>query len=242
MKLGTLVQGIEMTIDDFFAAINNGNALRPESHTPHPPASAEMIEEWEKECSMTLPADFAAMLRRSNGIGLHQDWEDGETLFFEGAFYFYSLDEIRPAELLMCGKEDDDGFSSWLAIGEGPDCQMYFVFDAARRRYLSVSPIMPEKAVDLGPSIGPILQMIDPAPDFSRIRCPLCRWRPIASSLWSCEGEEHLEHFFDGCGTAWNTFNTHGLCPGCGHRWRWTACLNCDGWSPQEEWYSKESD
>jgi SMI1 / KNR4 family (SUKH-1) len=231
-----------MTIDDFFAAINTGNALRPGSHTPHPPASAEMIEEWEKECSMTLPVDFIAILRRSNGIGLHQDWEDGEPLFIEGAFYIYSLDEIRSAELLMCGEDDEDRFSSWLVIGEGPYNQLYFVFDTVSRRYLSISPLVPDKAADIGPSIGPILQMIDPAPDFSRIRCPRCYWRPIASSLWYCEGEEHLEHFFDGCGTAWNTFNTHGLCPGCGHQWGWTECLHCEGLSPHEEWYTKESE
>jgi hypothetical protein len=29
---------------------------------------------------------------------------------------------------------------------------------------------VPDKAADIGPSIGPILQMIDPSPDLGRIR------------------------------------------------------------------------
>ena len=74
-------------------------------------------------------------------------------------------------------------------------------------------------------------------PDFGRIRCPLCRWRPRASSRWFCGDCGHPEYFYGGCGTAWNTFVTRGLCPGCNHQWRWTACLSCDGWSPHEEWY-----
>jgi hypothetical protein len=85
-------------------------------------------------------------------------------------------------------------------------------------------------------------QLDDEKPDFSRIRCPLCRWRPAASSLWYCDDCGYPEYFFDGCGTAWNTFATRGLCPGCGHQWRWTACLNCAGWSLHEEWYTKERD
>jgi hypothetical protein len=77
--------------------------------------------------------------------------------------------------------------------------------------------------------------------DFSRIRCPLCHWQPNASSLWYCGDCGHPEYFFNGCGTEWNTFTTRGLCPGCGHQWRWTSCLDCYVWSPHEEWYTKES-
>ena len=79
-------------------------------------------------------------------------------------------------------------------------------------------------------------------PDFSRIRCPLCHWRPRASSRWFCDDCGYPEHFFDGCGTTWNTFNTRGLCPGCAHQWRWTACLRCDGWSLHEAWYLKQGE
>jgi hypothetical protein len=39
-----------------------------------------------------------------------------------------------------------------------------------------------------------------------RIRCPLCDWEPRRFDRWECF-----------CGTAWNTFDTGGRCPGCGH-------------------------
>jgi hypothetical protein len=78
------------------------------------------------------------------------------------------------------------------------------------------------------------------APDFGRIRCPACRWRPNASSRWACGDCGHPEHFYGGCGAVWNTFDTRGRCPGCGHLWRWTRCLSCRAWSPHEDWYEKE--
>ncbi|HZI17046.1 MAG TPA: hypothetical protein VEY09_00480 [Pyrinomonadaceae bacterium] len=83
----------------------------------------------------------------------------------------------------------------------------------------------------------------DEAPDCGRIRCPLCRWRPRASDRWVCYGGgTPPEHFSGGCLAEWNTFETRGLCPGCGHQWRWTACLACEGWSPHEDWYAREED
>ena len=77
-------------------------------------------------------------------------------------------------------------------------------------------------------------------PDFRLIRCPYCQWKPTPSSLWRCVDQGHPEYFADGCGTAWNTFITRGLCPGCDHHWHWTACLQCATWSPHEEWYVDE--
>jgi hypothetical protein len=73
--------------------------------------------------------------------------------------------------------------------------------------------------------------------EFSRIRCPLCRWQPQRSDLWYCGDRGHPEYFFEGCGTMWNTFTTRGLCPGCRHQWRYTTCLRCKGWSLHEHWY-----
>lgn len=75
-------------------------------------------------------------------------------------------------------------------------------------------------------------------PYFSRIRCPHCKWQPKSSSLWYCGNSGYPEFYFDGCGTAWNTFFTKGLCPGCNHQWRWTACLHCSQWALHEEWYT----
>ncbi|MCY7374611.1 MAG: hypothetical protein LH472_01400 [Pyrinomonadaceae bacterium] len=73
--------------------------------------------------------------------------------------------------------------------------------------------------------------------DFSRIRCPLCRWQPRTSSRWFC-GDADL-HF--GCGTAWNTFDTRGRCPGCHYRWQKTDCLRCGKSSPHEAWYAEST-
>jgi hypothetical protein len=58
------------------------------------------------------------------------------------------------------------------------------------------------------------------------IRCPQCKWTPRTKSLWSCK-----------CGHHWNTFDTRGLCPGCGHQWEITGCLQCRAVSPHAEWY-----
>jgi len=82
---------------------------------------------------------------------------------------------------------------------------------------------------------------IEDSVDFSRIRCPLCKWRPTPAHRWFCAQCDYPEFFADGCGACWNTFSTRGRCPGCGHQWRWTACLNCSGWSPHENWYEKKS-
>jgi len=73
--------------------------------------------------------------------------------------------------------------------------------------------------------------------DFNRIRCPLCKWQPNPQSRWYCVSCDYPEYFYDGCGATWNTFATRGRCPGCSHRWRWTSCVRCAGWSRHEHWY-----
>lgn len=70
-----------------------------------------------------------------------------------------------------------------------------------------------------------------------RIRCPLCDWTPAPSSKWCCYGEGTPEPPFEWCGTTWNTFQTRGRCPGCSHKWTWTSCLHCGGFSLHEDWY-----
>ena len=74
---------------------------------------------------------------------------------------------------------------------------------------------------------------------FSRVRCPLCAWRPNPSSRWCCDPSATPEPYFAGCGTLWNTFSTRGQCPGCDHQWRWTSCLQCEGWSLHQDWYEE---
>jgi hypothetical protein len=74
---------------------------------------------------------------------------------------------------------------------------------------------------------------------FGGIRCPLCHWRPSLSSRWRCDCGGTPEPFFAGCGMVWNTFSTHGCCPGCSHQWRWTSCLRCGQSSLHEDWYEE---
>jgi hypothetical protein len=68
--------------------------------------------------------------------------------------------------------------------------------------------------------------------DGGRIRCPKCGWEPVKEDLWSCNPE--------GCGHLWNTFETHGVCPGCNRQWEHTSCLRCHQWSKHDDWYAKD--
>jgi len=62
----------------------------------------------------------------------------------------------------------------------------------------------------------------------SKIYCPKCSWVPSAGDLWQC---------LPSCGCLWNTFETAGTCPNCGHHWEETACPRCKEWSPHICWY-----
>lgn len=75
-----------------------------------------------------------------------------------------------------------------------------------------------------------------------RVRCPTCGWQPGRFDHWSCLETGPPEHFAPGCGTAWNTFETRGRCPGCDHQWRWTICLSCASWARHEDWYAPEDE
>jgi hypothetical protein len=112
-----------------------------------------------------------------------------------------------------------------------PRSRRLIVIFSLFRRVLS-----PERTIDS------VSRLKDEVPDFSRIRCPLCRWRPNASSIWCCADNDDPEHFYGGCGARWNTFITRGLCPGCAHLWHWTACLSCEGWSPHDDWYAVDGE
>jgi hypothetical protein len=99
-----------------------------------------------------------------------------------------------------------------------------------------------QRSLTPGDEAGVVEESGDETPDAGRVRCPLCGWRPQSSSLWGCDDCGHPEYFYGGCGRVWNTFDTGGLCPGCGHRWRWTSCLYCGGWSLHEDWYAPAPD
>jgi hypothetical protein len=66
-------------------------------------------------------------------------------------------------------------------------------------------------------------------PELSGIRCPKCMWTPRTKFLWTCK-----------CGQCWNTFDTHGLCPGCGYQWEITGCFQCGATSPHLDWYLRQ--
>jgi hypothetical protein len=101
----------------------------------------------------------------------------------------------------------------------------------------------PYLALKRSPSIEftiDIASLLDEKEFFAGIRCPLCEWRPDDSCLWCCAREGTPEPPFPACGAVWNTFRTHGRCPGCSHQWTWTSCLRCSGWSLHEDWYEDE--
>lgn len=112
----------------------------------------------------------------------------------------------------------------------------------SRLYYLAVLFSLFQRSIPEEESAGEFIAADEEAADFGRIRCPLCKWRPKASSLWYCGDCWHPERFMDGCGMEWNTFDTRGLCPGCGHQWRWTSCLSCWEWTLHEDWYAGEDE
>jgi hypothetical protein len=67
-----------------------------------------------------------------------------------------------------------------------------------------------------------------------RIRCPKCDWEPDESCRWLC----------DVCSTKWNTFDTHGECPGCGKVYKETSCFarkgGCGQMSLHDDWYEEQ--
>ena len=63
----------------------------------------------------------------------------------------------------------------------------------------------------------------------TRIRCPRCGWEPGRHDRWICR-----------CFHVWNTFDTRGVCPGCGYQWLETQCLRCKVMSRHEDWYVVE--
>lgn len=98
------------------------------------------------------------------------------------------------------------------------------------------------KRADVRPDLGVFTIPRDQENEgFDRIRCPLCDWRPTPASTWCCFGEGTPEPPFEWCGTIWNTFTTHGRCPGCRHQWQWTSCLRCGGFSLHDDWYECEN-
>jgi Zn-dependent protease len=60
------------------------------------------------------------------------------------------------------------------------------------------------------------------------LECPVCKNAPPLGDLWRCSN----------CGTGFDTFATHGVCPNCASHFAATRCLDCGRMSPIEQWYA----
>jgi Zn-dependent protease len=56
--------------------------------------------------------------------------------------------------------------------------------------------------------------------------CPTCNTAPPLGEFWKC-GK---------CGQAFDTFQTHAVCPHCGAQYAQTRCLDCGRQHPMNEW------
>ena len=65
------------------------------------------------------------------------------------------------------------------------------------------------------------------------VACPGCGYVPSAYDKWICAP--------DGCGHAWNTFDTGARCPECDAQFAWTACPGCTRTYPHRAWYRQQS-
>jgi hypothetical protein len=150
-------------IDSFFARIDTQNAERPGAHTLHPGLTDAELANWQfQHAGERLPGDLAALLRRSNDLGTWQDWYDGEPIFDEGAYRFFPLEGIKPADEAMYGKPVDHPRvrKSWRAMCIGPDSSVFYGFDAETLHFWRFEPILPEESEELGLGIGPVLDEV----------------------------------------------------------------------------------
>jgi Zn-dependent protease len=56
--------------------------------------------------------------------------------------------------------------------------------------------------------------------------CPTCKTSPPLGPYWRCAN----------CGQAFDTFESHAVCPHCSARYPNTQCLNCGGQHPLSDW------
>lgn len=160
-EFGTLLPA--MTIDEFFERIEKENNQRHGTHTLFPALTDIELQSWKaKHRNARLPADLMTLLRRSNGLGLHQSWYDGEPIYHLGAIVIFPLEEIRRADEAMYGIADDDPRmpGTRMAFSSGPDSSVFYGYDSETLHFWVLEPILPEESEDLGPSIGPVLELM----------------------------------------------------------------------------------
>jgi Zn-dependent protease len=70
------------------------------------------------------------------------------------------------------------------------------------------------------------LSAADQVPRHSGFACPACKASPPKGAFWGCNK----------CRTAFDTFETHAVCPKCGEQFATTRCFDCGRSSPMTEW------
>ncbi len=70
------------------------------------------------------------------------------------------------------------------------------------------------------------LYKMEKAPRRADAVCPMCRQHPPEIPIWRCP-----------CGATFDTFQTAGVCPGCGQGFFTTACPFCQQSTPLGLWY-----
>lgn len=152
-----------MILEDILRRIEAENVTCPGKHTLHPGVSESELDAWHTERpGLRLPDGLMALLRWSNGMGLYQDWHDGEPIYDEGAYRFFRLDEIKPADEAMYGESFADSrlLKSWWVFCVGPDSSVYFGFDTDTFYFWKLKPIVPEESKDLGPGIEQVFELV----------------------------------------------------------------------------------
>ena len=70
------------------------------------------------------------------------------------------------------------------------------------------------------------LSVADKVPRHSGFSCPVCNASPPRGAFWGCNK----------CRTAFDTFESHAVCPKCGEQFTTTRCFDCGRSSPMTEW------
>jgi Zn-dependent protease len=71
-----------------------------------------------------------------------------------------------------------------------------------------------------------ILLKVEKQPRRQGFACPSCRNAPPLGAKWKCSQ----------CEQAFDTFDSHAVCPNCAARYDRTICLFCGKWHPMSEW------
>ena len=153
-----------MNVEEFAEWLRSTNHANPGTNTFYSPVRDDAVNNWIKgHTGYGLPLDLLRLWRISNGLGIAQEWFEGEPLFPDGwgAYCIYPLEGLKRLDLDMYGKKETTGrFKRLLSFGRGPDLTVYFAFDVRTLDFLYINPIVPDEAVNVGPKIDAILDRI----------------------------------------------------------------------------------